>query len=137
MILIDTPVWSLVLRRKAEHLSARELRIKEAWREIVDDGRAQMLGPIREELLSGLREESQFRRLQNYLRDFPDAPIITEDYEDAARAGNLCRSAGIATSPVDMLICTVARRYDWEILTTDQHFSHCNRILHLRLLAIS
>jgi predicted nucleic acid-binding protein len=135
MTLIDTPVWSLALRRKPENLSSRDLRLKQLWYEVVDDGRAQLLGSVRQELLSGLREESQFQRLRNYLRDFLDAPVITDDYEEAARASNQCRSAGIAVSPVDMLICAVARRNDWEVLTADQDFSHYKRVLGIRLLA--
>jgi predicted nucleic acid-binding protein len=136
MILIDTPVWSIALRRKLEHLSPREFRLKKLWSEIVDDGRAQLLGSVRQELLSGLREESQFYRLRDYLRDFPDAPAMTEDYEEAARASNRCRSAGVASSSVDMLICAIARRYDWEILTADRDFVHYKRVLGIRLLAI-
>jgi predicted nucleic acid-binding protein len=134
MILIDTPVWSLALRRKPEHLAQRERQLKELWYQIVDDGRAQLLGSVRQELLSGLKEEVQFQRLRNYLRDFPDTPIITEDYEEAARANNRCRGGGIAASPVDMLICAVARRHDWEILTADMDFSRYSRVLGIRLL---
>lgn len=134
MTLIDTPVWSMALRRKPEHLAQRERRLKDLWYQIVDDGRAQLLGPVRQELLSGLKEESQFQRLRSYLRDFPDAPILTEDYEQAAAASNRCRGAGIAASPVDMLICAVARRRDWDILTADLDFSRYRKVLGIRLL---
>jgi predicted nucleic acid-binding protein len=133
MILIDTPVWSLALRRRPEVLGPRDLRLKELWYRIVEDGRAQLLGSVRQELLSGLREESQFQRLRSYLRDFPDTPIIMEDYEEAARSSNRCRNVGVATSPVDMLICAVARRNGWEILTADADFSHYSRVLGIRL----
>lgn len=137
MTLIDTPVWSLALRRKPEKLSSRELSLKHLWYEIVADGRAQLLGSVRQELLSGLREEPQFHRLRNYLRDFPDTPVVTDDYEDAARASNQCRGAGIAASPVDMLICAVALRHDWEILTADLDFSRYSHVLGVRLLPTS
>jgi len=60
-----------------------------------------------------------------------------EDYEEAARAKNQCRSSGIAASPVDMLICAVALRHDWEIFTEDPDFSHYRRALAIRLLASS
>jgi predicted nucleic acid-binding protein len=134
MILIDTPVWSLALRRNPQDLSPRERQLKQLWYEIVDDGRAQLIGSVRQELLSGLREESQFQRLRDYLRDFPDTPMVTDDYEEAARASNRCRSVGIAASPVDMLMCAVARRHGWEILTADKVFSHYARVLEIRLL---
>jgi predicted nucleic acid-binding protein len=137
MILIDTPVWSLALRRKPENLSLLDRRVVQLWYQIVDSGRAQLIGSIRQELLSGLREESQFQRLRDYLHDFRDTLTVTEDYEDAARSSNRCRRVGVATSPVDMLICAVARRHGWGILTTDQDFAHYARVLEIRLFDIT
>ena len=61
--------------------------------------------------------------------------FTVQDYEEAARASNRCRRVGIATSPVDMLICAVAQRHDWEILTADHDFSRYSKVLGVRLLA--
>lgn len=94
MILVDTPVWSLALRRKTEDLNPGERGTIRMLQQIVDEGRAELLGPVRQELLSGLREESQFRRLRDYLRAFPDAAVVTRDYEEAVRASNQCRESG-------------------------------------------
>jgi predicted nucleic acid-binding protein len=135
VILIDTPVWSLALRRRKQNLAPSQERAIRLLYQIVDEGRAKLLGPVRQELLSGLREESQFLRLRDYLRAFPDAPLETVDYEEAARGSNECRRAGIANSPVDMLICSSALRHDWEIFTTDRDFFHYRDILNIRLLA--
>jgi predicted nucleic acid-binding protein len=134
MILVDTPVWSLALRRKADDLTADERRHTQALYHIIDEGRAELLGPVRQELLSGLREERQFRRLRNYLRDFPDARVSMGDYEEAARVSNQCRRAGISASPVDMLLCAVAIHHDWEIFTSDRDFVHYQSVLKIRLL---
>jgi predicted nucleic acid-binding protein len=133
MILVDTPVWSLALRRRTQSPVPREQHAIRLFSQIVDEGRAKLLGPVRQELLSGLREESQFLRLRDYLRAFPDAPLETVDYEEAARGSNACRRAGIANSPVDMLICSSALRHDWEIFTTDQDFPKYQRVLKIRL----
>jgi len=134
-ILVDTPVWSLALRRKAADLTPGERRVTQLLHQIVDEGRAQLLGPVRQELLSGLREEAQFRRLRDHLRDFPDAALTAEDYEEAARASNECRKAGIAATSVDMLICAVALHHGWQIFTTDQDFVHYQRALPIQLFA--
>jgi predicted nucleic acid-binding protein len=134
MILVDTPVWSLALRRKADDLTAGERRHTQVLYHIIDEGRAELLGPVRQELLSGLREERQFRRLRNYLRDFPDASVSMGDYEEAARASNQCRRAGISASPVDMLLCAVAIHHDWEIFTSDRDFVHYQSVLKIKLL---
>jgi hypothetical protein len=71
MVLVDTPVWSLALRRKPEQLSPRERQLTETLAELVRAGRVQLLGPVRQELLSGIREEAQVRKLRDYLRAFP------------------------------------------------------------------
>lgn len=134
MILVDTPVWSLALRRHAANLSAPERRSTQLLDSFIHEGRAQLLGAVRQELLSGLRGESQFIRLRDYLRDFPDPPLETEDYEEAARASNRCRRAGIATSSVDMLMCAVAIRHRWEIFTPDQDFVRYQTALKVHLL---
>jgi predicted nucleic acid-binding protein len=135
MVLVDTPVWSLSLRRKAPDLASSERETTRLLYQVVDEGRAQLLGPVRQELLSGLRESAQFLRLRNYLRDFPDAAVFTEDYEDAAHANNECRRAGIAGTPVDMLICAVAVRRGWEVFTTDRDFSHYKKVLPIQLFS--
>jgi predicted nucleic acid-binding protein len=131
-ILVDTPVWSLALRRKTADVAQGERRSVKLLHEIVEEGRAELLGPVRQELLSGLREEAQFRRLRDYLRDFPDTALAEEDYEEAARASNECRKAGIATTPVDMLICVVGLHQGWQVFTTDRDFSHYARVLPIQ-----
>ncbi len=133
MILVDTPVWSLALRRKGANLSTSERRSVQLLSAVIEEGRARLLGSVRQELLSGLREESEFLRLRDYLRAFPDTPVLTEDYEDAAHASNRCRAAGIAASLVDMLICAVAMRHSWEIFTADLDFTHYQRVMGVRL----
>jgi predicted nucleic acid-binding protein len=134
-ILVDTPVWSLALRRKAVDLAVGERRVTQLLQQIVDEGRAALLGSIRQELLSGLRERSEFRRLRDYLRDFPDVALATEDYEEAARASHECRKAGIASTPVDMMVCAVSLHHDWQIFSTDGDFSHYAGVLPIQLFS--
>lgn len=132
-VLVDTPAWSLALSRKPADLAPGERRVVQLLHQIVDDGRAQLIGSVRQELLSGLREEAQFRRLRDYLRDFPDIAMAIEDFEEAARAGNECRKAGIATTPVDMQICAVSLHHDWQILSTDRDFANYASVLPIQL----
>lgn len=130
---VDTPVWSLALRRKTSNFSPNERRVTELLNEIVDDGRAQLVGLVRQELLSGLREEAQFRRLRDYLRVFPDAVLATEDYEEAARASAECRKSGVANAPADMLICAIGIHHGWPIFSTDRDFAHYAAVLPIQL----
>jgi predicted nucleic acid-binding protein len=132
MVLVDTSVWSLALRRRPEVLSDPELRLTQALAELIREGRVQMLGPIRQELLSGIREEAPFRKLRDHLRAFPEHPLEAADYEEAAHMNNRCRTRGIAGSAVDFLICAAAHRRGWAIFTTDRDFQGYASVLPLR-----
>jgi predicted nucleic acid-binding protein len=136
MVLVDTPVWSLSLRRRAVDLSDYERLLTRTLYELVQRSQVQLLGSARQEVLSGIREDSQFRRIRDHLGDFDNVALDARDYEEAARMSNLCRHSGIAGSPVDMLMCSVSLRYDWEIFTTDRDFLSYARVIHIRLLAL-
>ena len=132
MVLVDTPVWSLALRRRPEHLGAQERQLTQVLAELICEGRAQIVGPIRQELLSGIREEAQFRKLRDYLQAFQEHPLEMADYEEAAHMNNRCRARGITGSAVDFLICAAAHRRGWTILTTDRDFQNYASVLTLR-----
>jgi predicted nucleic acid-binding protein len=134
MVLVDTSVWSIGFRRRREALSPAESAVRATLEKIVTEGRAALLGAIRQELLSGIREERQFLRLRSSLRAFPDVPLETEDYEEAARLGNFCRSRGIAGSPIDFLICAVSVTRDWPVFTQDRDFTLYSRHIPVQLL---
>ena len=103
---------------------------------LIREGRAKMIGPIRQEVLSGIRETSQFNRLRGHLQAFPDEPLVTEDFEHAAQCNNQCRSKGISGSHTDFLICAVALSRGWQIFTTDPDFDSYASVLALGLLRI-
>jgi len=130
-VIVDTSVWSLALRRRAPaHATVEE------FRRLVVQGRVAMLGPIRQELLSGLREAAVFRRLRDHLRAFADEPLDHEDYERAAEHFNTCRAAGIQGSNTDFLLCAVAERRAFPVLTTDADFRRYAALLPVRLHSI-
>jgi len=129
-VLVDTSVWSLALRRRAPaHPAVDELR------RLVAHGRAAIVGPIRQELLSGIRDRAVFERLRDHLRAFPDEAITAVDFERAAECFSLCRTKGIQGSNTDFLLCAVAERYRFPILSTDDDFVKFGRVLPLRLHA--
>lgn len=92
-----------------------------------------MIGPVRQEILSGIKERAQFDKLREHLRAFPDVEIASHDYEEAASAFNRCREKGIQGSNTDFLICAVAARHEFDIFTTDDDFKHFARVLPITL----
>jgi predicted nucleic acid-binding protein len=126
-VLVDTCVWSLSLRRRKglAGLSDKEQHLVATLSEAVRDGRVVMVGPVRQELLSGIADTRQFEKLRDALSVFPDEPLTTEIYVEAARLDNLCRRAGVQCGEVDMLLCAAAMHNGWTILTTDTALLRC------------
>jgi predicted nucleic acid-binding protein len=135
-VLVDTSIWSLALRRRAEDLNQPERSLLNEWTELVKDGRAEIIGLIRQELLSGIKTNAQFEELRRTLRAFADEPVDIEDHEAAARASNICRAKGIAASVVDILICVVAQRRGLAVFTIDPDFEKYARELPLKLYPV-
>ncbi len=129
-VLADTSVWSLALRRKkTAKLSAVEQRLVASLSQAISDGWVAIIGPIRQELLSGIKQEAQFEKLKGALEAFRDEPLETVDYEEAARLYNVCRSRGVECGPVDILICAVAARRKWKVLANDAGLNQCLEVI--------
>ncbi len=128
-VLVDTSIWSMALRRNAEknHSIITELF------EIIQEMRLQIIGPIRQELLSGIKTQNQFEELKLYLSAFPDLQLETGDFEKAAEFFNICRQNGVQGSNTDFLICSVADRRDLEIFTLDKDFRDFQKYLPIKL----
>ncbi|HEY7373129.1 MAG TPA: PIN domain-containing protein [Polyangia bacterium] len=130
-VIVDTSVWSLALRRRRAIRSAEVVELAELIRE----GRAALIGPVRQELLSGVPGAQQFETLRGYLQAFPDIALGSEDYEEAAGFFNRCRAKGVQGSNTDFLICAAAVRRQFAILTTDSDFVHYAKLLPIQLHA--
>jgi predicted nucleic acid-binding protein len=130
-VIADTNVWSLYLRRTAPNRD--DQRHVRALREAIASGRVIVLGPIRQELLSGMNDRAQFVAAREQLRAVSDTELATFDFERAAEFSNSCRTGGIVGSPVDMLICAVAERLNFPIFTLDRDFERYRDILGIAL----
>ena len=130
-ILVDTCIWSQVLRKTTPNLNLTKL-----LKDFVNDGRVVIIGPIRQELLSGISNPSQFNKLKHTLSFFEDIILKTDHFVKAAEFGNLCRKNGIQGSTTDFLICAVANLEKLSIFTVDNDFINYNKYLKLKLMAL-
>jgi predicted nucleic acid-binding protein len=128
-VLVDTSIWSLVFRRQLRIVDRATIELASLIRE----KRAFLIGPIRQELLSGIRETLQFEAVRERLRPFPDLAIHEADYEEGALFYNRCRTAGVQGSNTDFLICAVAARLSMSILTNDRDFQAYAHLLPIKL----
>ncbi len=136
-ILADSCAWSLLLRRKSGAVLRKEEQLMlTAITEAIRDGQVAIIGPIRQEVLSGIKNLAQFDKLSAALATFPDEPLTTHHYEEAARFFNLCRSHGIECGATDILICAAAARKQWTILTSDQALKRCIELLQSKALLL-
>ena len=119
-VLIDTPIWSYAFRSKRGNF---EQHVRELETLIANQG-ILIIGPIRQEVMSGYSEIRKFERLNNKLKYFENTPITDEDYIQAAKFSNICRKNGVQGSHIDFLICAVAYRLQAHIFTTDKDFGH-------------
>jgi hypothetical protein len=130
-VLVDTTIWSLALRRQLP-IPKEQILIDELS-ELVKELRAVLIGPVRQEVLSGIPDPAKFEVVRQHLDAFDDLPIVEADYEEAARVFNACRKKGAQGSHIDFLICAVAIRHSAAVFTTDKDFTNYSKYLDLKL----
>jgi hypothetical protein len=129
-VLVDTCVWSKVLRSdKPDALLSNSLR------ELILSDRVVMIGPILQEVLSGVRGKSAFVALKEHLLPF-DQLVLTEDiYVKAAEYYNLCKTRGINGTHIDFLMCAAVIYYDHALWTTDTDFKRFEKHLPVKFFS--
>ncbi|MBM4310250.1 MAG: PIN domain-containing protein [Deltaproteobacteria bacterium] len=128
-VLVDTCVWSHALR----HKNPDKEQIKKLS-DLIHDGRAVLIGPVKQELLSGISRSNQFEKLKDILSAFEEIQLKSIHFEKAAEFCNVCRSKGIQGSTIDFLICAVAHTEHLSIFTLDKDFQHYAKHLPIHLL---
>lgn len=128
-VLVDTPIWSYALRSQDKKYQPEI----DALTSLIRDQRAIIIGPIRQEILSGYSDLRKYRIIKDKLSYFENTPIIDTDYELAAEFSNKCRKKGIQGSHIDFLICAVANRIDIPIFTNDNDFKHYQKVIPIKL----
>ena len=128
-VLVDTCIWSQVLRHKSP-----DAELTGKLQELIRNARVAIIGPIRQELLSRIPQVKQFEQLKEFLSAFEDIMLRTEHFEKAAEYCNICRRKGIQGSTIDFLICAVAFIENLVIFTVDKDFANYKKYLPLKLL---
>lgn len=133
MIVLDTSLLSHVFRRPPARQAESE--VVAHFRTLVREGHVLAIpGVVMQELLSGVRDQSQFERLQLSLEGFPLILAEEADHVEAARLMNLVRRGGITSSSFDMLIAATTIRRDAHLFTLDRDFEMLAGQVPLKLL---
>lgn len=132
-VIVDTSVWSLALRRSEPENN----QFVNELEELIKESRVQLIGPVRQELLNGIKHKKQFNSLKEHLRGFNDLELETKDYELASEYFNKARQSGIQGSNTDFLICAISTRNNMPIFTTDKDFENFQAVLPIELYKIT
>lgn len=127
-VIVDTDVWSEAFRRKGPKSEYVDELLN-----LIQEGRIQMIGVIRMEILCGIRAEKMFRSLSEKLDAFSDRSLDPEVLVTAARFLNLCRSKGIQGSNNDFIICACSMLWKMPILSKDKDFIAYRKMLPIEL----
>ena len=127
-VIVDTDVWSEAVRK-----GGTKSRYVDELFDLIQEGRIQMIGCIRMEILCGIREEKVLNHLSEKLEAFPDRALGTEVFVTAARFFNLCRSKGIQGSNIDFIICACSVLWKMPILTKDKDFTRYQKLLPIEI----
>jgi predicted nucleic acid-binding protein len=134
MVVVDTTIWSKAFRRK--RIEAEDQKIVDELNNILDEYSEILIGPVRQELLSGISNDTVFKHLKETLDGFNNYVVQLDDHDRAAEYFNLCQKHGIQGSLTDYLICAVASKYDLEIFTADKDFTRYKKYLPIKLYQI-
>lgn len=129
-VLVDTDVWSEAVRKKKGKKSNFVLELVD----LIQEGRLEMIGPIRMEVLSGIKEAETFDAFSETLSAFPDRTMNSDIYVMAARFYNLCRSKGIQGSNTDFQICACSVQWNTPILSKDKDYALYKKHLPIELV---
>ena len=132
-VLVDTSIWSIALRWHKKKHSENDKSLVAELIELINESRANIIGPIRQELLSGIANETQFTQLKKDLDSFIDISITAADYENAAKLFNTARKKGVQGSHIDFLICAIAIQHGMPIFTADKDFLHYSKYINIQL----
>ena len=130
-VLVDTSIWSLALRKK--DLTDEDKKIVNRLAKAIRELEIEIIGPIRQEILSGIKEKPRFEELKTKIGVFKNLAIDTEDYELAAEYNNECRNHGIQGSHIDYLICAVSVNNKLKIMTLDKDFESYKKYVPIKI----
>lgn len=133
MILVDTSAWIDFFNLGSKSPYGK---IIENW--LYDEEDLCLSEIILTEILQGIVSDSVYRRVRNFLLDFPIfTPKNTESYVSAGDIYRTCRKKGITLgSTIDCLIAQVAMENNFELFHKDRDFELISKYFSLHCIRI-
>ncbi len=113
-IMADTSAWIEYFKKNDSIISIIE--------NALDEDRIYIAGPILSELIQGVRTDNEYDLLMNCIGAISCIDCEYNDWINAGSTSRSLRKKGIVIPLTDVLISTLAMRYDMHVLTLDKHF---------------
>ena len=126
LFLIDTSSWILGLKRNSSN------QIKNILTEILDKDQSANTGIIILELLQGTRTKKEYIEILSDLFVLYYFEVNKKIWERASQLGFDLRRKGKTIPSTDLLIASVALRYDLTLLHSDNHFEQIQKYTDLK-----
>ena len=114
--IIDSSIWISLLRKDCNP----ELKVMIA--EIIENANVILICPVLTEILSGARNEFDFKRLSDKFSVFELLPEVSEIWIATAKMQSELRNAGFQVPLMDTLIANYAIFYDCILIHNDKHY---------------
>lgn len=130
MLLVDTSVWSLALRRDPVSAAPQVRALHDA---LAGDEIVVTTGLVLQELLQGFAGPRARKAIIDRFAALPLLGPDRQDHIEAAELRNRCRRAGIQVGTIDALLAQLCIRHGLTLLTTDNDFVHAASHCPLKL----
>ena len=130
MLLVDTSVWSLALRRDVVGPQPEVRHLEQA---LLGAQAVVTTGLVLQELLQGFSGPKARAQIIDRFSSLPLVQPDRQDHVDAAALRTTCRRAGVQIGTIDALLGQLCIRHQLTLLTTDQDFTHAARHCRLRI----
>jgi predicted nucleic acid-binding protein len=132
-VIVDTSVW-------IDFLNGHPSRQADALAKAIAEGDAINLpGLVLTEILLGLKNDAQARRVESLLDafDWVEGPT-RDDHIAAAKLYRQCRAKGVTVrSTIDCLIAQLCIRDNLPLLAKDRDFTQMGKVVPLALVAVN
>lgn len=130
MLLVDTSVWSLALRRD---IAATQPEVRHLQQALLGEQTVVTTGLVLQELLQGFSGPKARGQIIDCFSSLPLVQPDRQDHVDAAALRTKCRQGGVQIGTIDALLAQLCIRHQLTLLTTDQDFAHAARHCQLRI----
>lgn len=130
ILLVDTSVWSLALRRD---IVAVQPEVRHLQQALLGEQTVVTTGLVLQELLQGFSGPKARGQIIDCFSSLPLVQPDRQDHVDAAALRTKCRQGGVQIGTIDALLAQLCIRHQLTLLTTDQDFAHAARHCQLRI----